>query len=352
MNFWHLLFSFDGRIRRKTYIIAVTVLTLSMFALMHTAAALVTGDPLSSALWGYRPENIGVWGPIYGGVTLLTVWPALALMTKRLHDRNYPMWIGLAFYLGVLTATAALFWLGLVNSDVADAQKPSQGYILIAMLVLWPAAIWFTAQVMFMRGVVGPNAYGLDPLAGHPLPGHEPRTFWNVVFNPDGRMSRKMWWLMFVSLVVLFVIWGAIFGIALYSAISSLPQDADPAWLGTPEGQQAMSRAILPAVIPLTLVLYLLIWPAFAAGTKRLHDRGRSGWVLALYYVPFALFAIAASMLPTSVHDGAVSGSVGRWLMIAAGVICAGLSLWLLVELGFLKGQSGENAYGPDTRKA
>jgi uncharacterized membrane protein YhaH (DUF805 family) len=262
------------------------------------------------------------------------------------------MWIGLAFYLGVLTATAALFWLGLVNSDVADAQKPSQGYILSAMLVLWPAAIWFTAQVMFMRGVVGPNAYGLDPQAGHPLPGHEPRTFWNVVFNPDGRMSRKMWWLMFVSLVVLFVIWGAIFGIALYSAISSLPQDADPAWLGTPEGQQAMSRAILPAVIPLTLVLYLLIWPAFAAGTKRLHDRGRSGWVLALYYVPFALFAIAASMLPTSVHDGAVSGSVGRWLMIAAGVICAGLSLWLLVELGFLKGQSGENAYGPDTRKA
>jgi uncharacterized membrane protein YhaH (DUF805 family) len=38
--------------------------------------------------------------------------------------------------------------------------------------------------------------------------------------------------------------------------------------------------------------------------------------------------------------------------MIAAGVILAGLSLWLLVELGFLKGEPRENAYGPDTRTA
>ncbi len=346
MNIWRLLFSFSGRISRKTYIVAVTAFCLAMFAMMFAAAALVTGDPLSSALWEFRRENIGVWGPIYAGVMLVWLWPGLALITKRLHDRNYSMWIGLAFYLGMAIATGALLWFGQVTFDVANAPKPSQEYILFATIVLWPISIWYAAQLMFMRGVPGPNAFGPDPLAGYPLPGHEPRTFWNIVFNPDGRMNRKTWWLMFVSLLVLFVIWGAAYGAVLYSATSSLPQSADSAWLASPEGHRAFMRAALPGIVPMTLLLYLLLWPALAAGTKRLHDRGRSGWTLTAYYVPFALFAIAGSMH----QDEVAPVGPALWLMIAAGVIWAGLTLWLFVELGFLRGQPGENAYGPDTR--
>ncbi|HUJ37168.1 MAG TPA: hypothetical protein VLW88_05775 [Hyphomicrobium sp.] len=69
MSISHLLFGFDGRINRKTYIIAVIVLMLVVGALMVVGAALVTGDPFSSTVWTFRRENIGVWGPIYGGVT-------------------------------------------------------------------------------------------------------------------------------------------------------------------------------------------------------------------------------------------------------------------------------------------
>lgn len=351
MNIWHLLLSFSGRISRKTYIIATILLVLVMYALMLAIIAIATGDPFSFEFWGFRPDSMSVWGPIYGGVTLVALWPGLALTTKRLHDRNYPMWVGVAFYLVLIIATVALFGFGLVSFDVAGAPKASREYVLIAALVQMPASLWFTAQVMFMRGVAGPNAWGPDPLAGRPLPGHEPSTFWNVVFNPDGRMTRKTWWLMFVSLLVLFVIWGAVYGVATFSAISSLPQAADPAWLQSPEGKGAVMRAILPAVIPLTLVLYLLLWPALAAGTKRLHDRGRSGWTLALYYVPLALMAIAGSMVPVPA-DGAVPDTSVLLLMGAAGLIFAGLSLWLLVELGFLRGQPRENAYGPDPRTA
>jgi uncharacterized membrane protein YhaH (DUF805 family) len=346
MSIRHLLFGFDGRINRKTYIITVAVLTLVMAALTLGGATLVTGDPFSLAFWGLRPENISVWGPIFGGAWLLAIWPTLALATKRLHDRNYPLWVGLVFYVVLLIASAALVWFGHGSFEAADAHQ-SQRSILISTLLVLPPSLWFTAQVMFMRGVSGPNAWGPDPLAGHPLPGHEPPTFWNIVFNPDGRMGRKMWWLMFVSLLVLFVIWGAIYGALIASAMSRIPQAADPAWLASPEAQQTISRAILPVAIPSTLVLYLLLWPAFAAGTKRLHDRGRSGWVLASFYVPFALFSIAGSMLQSSAHDGAGLEGPARWLMIAGGVVWAGLSLWLLVELGFLKGEPRGNAYGP-----
>ncbi len=347
MDFGRLLFSFSGRISRKRYVIAIAVFTLATLSVVSGASALVAGDPFSSAFWGFRRENFGVWGPIYGGVMLVALWPGLALITKRLHDRNYPMWIGASFYLGLPIAALALLWFGRESVDLA---KPSQEFTIVTTQVLWPISMWFAAQSMFMRGVPGPNAFGPDPLAGHPLPGHEPRTFWNVVFNPDGRMNRKMWWLMFVSLLILFVIWGVIYGAAIYFAMSSVPQASDAAWLASPEGKQAFMRATLPAIIPLTLVLYFLLWPALAAGTKRLHDRGRSGWVLASYYVPFALFAIAGMMLQDSNSAGAPPDGPARWLMIAGGVILAALSLWLLVELGFLRGQPRENAYGPDSR--
>jgi uncharacterized membrane protein YhaH (DUF805 family) len=281
-------------------------------------------------------------------VILLSLWPSLALATKRLHDRNYSTWICLSVYFCLMVAGAALLWAMPVNYSPADAHRALQIPTLISVLLLGPIALWFSAQAIFMRGVPGPNAYGPDPLAGYPAPGYEPRTFWNVAFNPDGRMSRKTWWLMFVSLFVLFVIWGAIYGTLIASAMSSLPQAGDPAWLASPEGQQTISRAILPIAIPLSLVLYLLLWTGLAAGTKRLHDRGRSGWVLTSFYVPFALISIAGSMLQGSAQAAAVPEGPALWLMIAGGVVWVGLSLWLLVELGFLKGEPHQNAYGPD----
>lgn len=348
MNFSHLLFSFDGRISRKIYILAMIPLMLVMGTFYLVGSTLMTGDPFSHLFWGFQPENIGIWGPIYAGTTLVLLWPTLALFTKRLHDRNYSMWVGLALYAVFLAAAGALYGFGLVRLAASDPAKPSQAAVLVSTLVIFPVLMWFVAQTIVIRGVAGPNAYGPDPLAGLPLPGHEPRTFWNVVFSPDGRMNRKTWWLMFVSLFVLFVVWGAIYGALLGSAIASLPQSADPAWLETPEGKQALSDAILPVALPLTLVLYLLLWPAFAAGAKRLHDRGSSGWLLASFYVPVALFVIAGTMWPAAERAGPPEGPA-LWLMIAAGVTFAGLTLWLFVVLGFLKGQPTENAYGPPT---
>ncbi len=54
------------------------------------------------------------------------------------------------------------------------------------------------------------------------------------------------------------------------------------------------------------------LWVGFAAGAKRCHDRDRSGWFQAIMLIPII-----------------------------------GL-IWLIVELGFLKGSEGENRFGPD----
>ena len=53
-------------------------------------------------------------------------------------------------------------------------------------------------------------------------------------------------------------------------------------------------------------------WPSLAVGIKRCHDRNRSGWFLLIGLIPI----------------------IG--------------SIWLLIELGFLRGTIGPNRYGPD----
>ena len=70
-------------------------------------------------------------------------------------------------------------------------------------------------------------------------------------------------------------------------------------------------RKILGFAFLQALVVLAFIYPSVVVGIKRCHDRGRSGWFLLLCFVPI-------------------------------------LGIWLIVELGFLRGTVGPNEYGPD----
>lgn len=59
------------------------------------------------------------------------------------------------------------------------------------------------------------------------------------------------------------------------------------------------------------IVSLLAIVPGLAVGVKRAHDRNHSGWFLLIGLIPL------------------IGG------------------LWLLIELGFMKGTEGDNKYGP-----
>ena len=82
----------------------------------------------------------------------------------------------------------------------------------------------------------------------------------------------------------------------------------------------------------LKLLTFWIVYPALLASatcvvSKRLHDRGRSGWWAAV-----VLFALSL-MWPTP---------RGGWAVAAFPVI-----VWALVELGVLNGEQGENRFGP-----
>jgi uncharacterized membrane protein YhaH (DUF805 family) len=76
-----------------------------------------------------------------------------------------------------------------------------------------------------------------------------------------------------------------------------------------------------------------LLVSGIAIGIKRLHDRDKSGWWLLFFYLVPAVF------------DG-LDRVLGPNLLF--NLISIAISIWLIIELGFLRGTSGPNRYGPD----
>jgi len=84
----------------------------------------------------------------------------------------------------------------------------------------------------------------------------------------------------------------------------------------------------------LAVIVYIpMIVSGVMVGIKRLHDRDKSGWWLLVFYL---LPGVLSSLGPTI---GA------NFIFSLAGFA---VSVWGLVELGFLRGTPGPNQYGPD----
>ena len=140
MDWAYLLNSFDGRIGRKTFWIAIGVLTVAeLFS--HLVAEQIQGDRLSAI------------------VDLAFTYPEFAIAVKRAHDRNLPLWLLIVFF-GAGAALDLLTVLELTGTD----ETPSVLSIAIA-LPFTVLGIALLVELGFRRGTPGPNQYGPDPLA-------------------------------------------------------------------------------------------------------------------------------------------------------------------------------------------
>ena len=84
--------------------------------------------------------------------SLATLWPNIAVMVKRIHDRNKAGRLVLAYWIPAGLQTI-LF--------LADASDNIAGRVI--GLVTGAVGIWFLIEFGCMRGTVGPNRYGADP---------------------------------------------------------------------------------------------------------------------------------------------------------------------------------------------
>jgi uncharacterized membrane protein YhaH (DUF805 family) len=140
MDWLYLFNSFDGRISRKPFWIAMAVLTVAELV-GHFVAEELQGDRLSAI------------------VDLAFTYPELAVAVKRGHDRNLPLWLIGAFFAAsaLLDTLTVLGWAG-------TTEEPS----MISLLIALPFTIFGIALLVelgFRKGTPGPNPYGPDPLA-------------------------------------------------------------------------------------------------------------------------------------------------------------------------------------------
>ena len=151
MKLQKILFSFEGRIGRGTYwlailalIVAVLVLTFAPFFLNSEEAAVLLVALTSQFIW------------------LLSLWLILAVGAKRLHDRNKNGWWLLAFWLLPVALLVGGFSIVFFDDPrTGQSGDFSAGSILIFASL--PPALWGIVELGILPGTKGPNQYGADP---------------------------------------------------------------------------------------------------------------------------------------------------------------------------------------------
>jgi uncharacterized membrane protein YhaH (DUF805 family) len=151
MKLQKILFSFDGRIGRRTFwlailalVVAVQVFTFAPFLLDSEEWAVLIIALTSQFVW------------------LLSLWPILAVGSKRLHDRNKNGWWLLAFWL--LPFALFVGGFGIVFFDDPRTGQsgdfPTGSILILASLA---PALWGIVELGILPGTRGPNLYGADP---------------------------------------------------------------------------------------------------------------------------------------------------------------------------------------------
>jgi uncharacterized membrane protein YhaH (DUF805 family) len=137
---WAFLYnSFEGRIGRKTFWIAVLVLSVFELAANFIAEQL-QGDRLSAI------------------VDLAFIYPEFAVAVKRAHDRNMPIVFLIAFFVG----NAALDLLAVLQMTSIDDQPTTPVVLIVVPFTI--LFLFLLVELGFRKGVEGPNQYGPDPL--------------------------------------------------------------------------------------------------------------------------------------------------------------------------------------------
>ena len=148
MEWGHLFFNFDGRVNRSRFWIAALI-----FAAIY--AAMIILD--------YVTDQSVVFQAVNGMLGIVMLIASIAVGVKRLHDRNKSGWYLLLFYL----VPSILVVIGvLIGAFVEDSTIIATVLGLLAFAI----GVWAFVEMGCLRGTIGVNQYGPDPVAPATIP--------------------------------------------------------------------------------------------------------------------------------------------------------------------------------------
>ncbi len=152
MNPFVLLFDFRGRINRGQFWLAALIYVVFLFGVIGVTMA------ATSSLTAVFGATLAAYVPL--------VVSSVAVGIKRLHDRNKSGWWLLPFFIPVVLPFVAALLETVIVPDASMTFVVFQ-YVSLAITV------WAVIELGCLRGTIGANRYGFDPLTPAPAP---PRT--------------------------------------------------------------------------------------------------------------------------------------------------------------------------------
>ena len=148
MNWGHLFFKFDGRVNRARFWIAALV-----FAVINVVLAIL----------GYVMDQSVVFQALNSMLGIVILIASIAVGVKRLHDRNKSGWYLLLFYLvpSILVVIGVLIGAFLEDSTIIAT---------VLGLLAFAIGVWAFIEMGCLRGTIGVNQYGPDPVAPATIP--------------------------------------------------------------------------------------------------------------------------------------------------------------------------------------
>jgi uncharacterized membrane protein YhaH (DUF805 family) len=161
-----------------------------------------------------------------------------------------------------------------------------------------------------------------------------------LLFSFKGRVQRLYWWVTTIAV-------GAAAG-AITTILDVAAKSSGEAILN-PETHQVEPTGILG--IAALAVGMANLWINFALSVKRLHDRDRTGWWVVWQTLALFIAVIAIVVAVVVAKEESPSPELVTASYVVAGVFGVAafvISIWLFIEIGFLRGTQGPNRYGPD----
>ena len=95
---------------------------------------------------------------------LLVLWPGIAVLVKRIHDRNKSGALVWMLCVPVLLAIVVTI-IAIIGSVLSAGDAGKLGLFAGALwLLVIGISIWFVIEFGCMRGTIGPNRFGPDPM--------------------------------------------------------------------------------------------------------------------------------------------------------------------------------------------
>ena len=148
MNWGHLFFTFDGRANRARFWIAGLI-----FAVIYAVMTIID----------YVTDQSVVFQALNGMLIIVILIASIAVGVKRLHDRNKSGWYLLLFYFAPCTLAALSV---LIGTFVDESTVIATVLALLALTLV----VWAFVEMGCLRGTIGINQYGSDPVAPATIP--------------------------------------------------------------------------------------------------------------------------------------------------------------------------------------